>query len=227
VLDHGNGHRTRYLHLNAPPLPGSGDPVTRGQLIGHEGNSGNSIAPHLHFETRHAATTFTCGKDGTAVDPYVPSTYLWTTNPPSYAGSGSGAIRNMLTNASLETGAASPWAGWEPPPTTNLAPSCNWTPSQIRYVSWDGIPEAWPMPQIYRNDGGNAAQWQYVNNAGSPMGFTGTLSQWQACIDVPDPTCPTLDNLPGAAWNNLWVALNSQVPSSLLFGSDITHQQPY
>ncbi len=85
VIDHGNGHRTRYLHLNSQALPGTGQPLGRGHLIGYEGSTGVSSGPHLHFETRHDATTFTCGKDGTAVDPYgvvTPGTYLWTSNPP-------------------------------------------------------------------------------------------------------------------------------------------------
>lgn len=84
VLDHGNGHRTRYLHLNTAPLPANGQFVARGEVVGYEGTTGASTGPHLHFETRHGATTFTCGKDGTAVDPYGGSTYMWTANPPSY-----------------------------------------------------------------------------------------------------------------------------------------------
>jgi len=91
VIDHGNGHRTRYLHLNAPGLPPqwpSTSSVARGEILGYEGSTGYTDPPgfnHLHFETRHGATTFTCGKDGTAVDPYATSTYMWQDNPPNHA----------------------------------------------------------------------------------------------------------------------------------------------
>lgn len=83
VLDHGSGHRTRYLHFEAAPLPAAGALVATGRTIGFEGTTGNSSDEHLHFETRHGATTFTCGSDGTAVNPYSGSTYMWVTNPPS------------------------------------------------------------------------------------------------------------------------------------------------
>lgn len=51
IEDLGNGNYALYAHL----APGSvtvhtGDTVTRGQIIGEVGNSGNSIAPHLHFQ---------------------------------------------------------------------------------------------------------------------------------------------------------------------------------
>jgi hypothetical protein len=109
VIDHGNGHRTRYLHLNTQPIPSDGTQVARGQVIGYEGSTGYTEPPgfvHLHFETRHGATTFTCGFDGTAVDPYSGSTYMWRTNPPSYP-----PTRNLLRNASFEKNTTSPWIG--------------------------------------------------------------------------------------------------------------------
>lgn len=87
VLDHGNGHRTRYLHLSAPALPADGEQVGRGSTIGYEGSTGYTYPPgfnHLHFETRHGATTFTCGTgstEGTPVDPYASSTYMWRSSP--------------------------------------------------------------------------------------------------------------------------------------------------
>jgi hypothetical protein len=88
VIDHGNGHRTRYIHMEAPALPNNGQLVARGQPIGYEGNLGHTDPPgfyQLHFETRHGANTFTCNKDGTAVNPYHPSSYMWMENPPGGA----------------------------------------------------------------------------------------------------------------------------------------------
>ncbi len=57
VLDLGNGNYVLYAHL----IPGSlavkvGDQVNAGDVIGKVGNSGNSIAPHLHFHVMDSAS---------------------------------------------------------------------------------------------------------------------------------------------------------------------------
>ncbi len=49
VLDHGNGWRTYYAHLNTITV-GCGDWVSRGNTVGLMGSTGNSTGPHLHFE---------------------------------------------------------------------------------------------------------------------------------------------------------------------------------
>ncbi len=80
-IDHGNGWQTRYIHLNndtqntdgsysddgkgwgiAPGIV-DGSVVTKGQVIGWVGDSGNAEAgaSHLHFELR---------QNGVAIDPY-------------------------------------------------------------------------------------------------------------------------------------------------------------
>ncbi|MFZ1887534.1 MAG: M23 family metallopeptidase [Candidatus Binataceae bacterium] len=51
ILDLGGGNYAMYAHMQ----PGSvrvavGDNVTRGQVLGLVGNSGNTLAPHLHFQ---------------------------------------------------------------------------------------------------------------------------------------------------------------------------------
>lgn len=57
LQDLGNGHYAMYAHLQ----PGSlrvkpGEKVRRGQVLGLLGNSGNSTAPHLHFQVMDACS---------------------------------------------------------------------------------------------------------------------------------------------------------------------------
>jgi murein DD-endopeptidase MepM/ murein hydrolase activator NlpD len=80
VMDHGSGHRSRYLHLSSRTA-GNGQVVERGAVIGYEGNSGTT-AYHLHFETRHNGTSGSNCCSGTPFDPY----YGWKTVPPSMRG---------------------------------------------------------------------------------------------------------------------------------------------
>lgn len=49
VVDHGYGYQTSYSHLqDFTVIPGQ--KVSRGQCIGHVGNTGTSTSPHLHYE---------------------------------------------------------------------------------------------------------------------------------------------------------------------------------
>lgn len=48
-IDHGNGYVTRYAHL-ADVEARKGRKIRRGSRIGYVGVSGNSFAPHLHYE---------------------------------------------------------------------------------------------------------------------------------------------------------------------------------
>ena len=58
-IDHGFGYVTLYAHLSKFNVR-RGQEVKRGDVIGFVGNTGRSVAPHLHYEIR---------KDGVAVNP--------------------------------------------------------------------------------------------------------------------------------------------------------------
>ena len=59
VIDHGNGYKTVYAHLEKFTVK-KGQDVKRGEMIGRVGSSGLSTAPHLHYEVH---------KNGKPVDP--------------------------------------------------------------------------------------------------------------------------------------------------------------
>jgi hypothetical protein len=64
-IDHGRRWETQYLHLLEPPMVAEGDEVTRGQQIGKVGSTGNSGAPHLHYEQRRQWSKVETWFDGT------------------------------------------------------------------------------------------------------------------------------------------------------------------
>ncbi len=52
VIDHRNGYTTSYSHLQSVKVK-RGHRVQRGEIIALSGNSGLSLAPHLHYEVRY------------------------------------------------------------------------------------------------------------------------------------------------------------------------------
>ena len=52
IIDHGNGYETEYRHLSKINVH-KGQNVRRGDIIALSGNTGLSLAPHLHYEIRH------------------------------------------------------------------------------------------------------------------------------------------------------------------------------
>ena len=58
-INHGYGYKTLYAHMSKSIVK-QGQKVKRGELIGYVGNTGTSVAPHLHYEVI---------KNGKKIDP--------------------------------------------------------------------------------------------------------------------------------------------------------------
>ena len=52
IVSHGGGYATLYAHQRQVPIVKEGDTVSKGQIIGYVGSTGNSTGNHLHFELR-------------------------------------------------------------------------------------------------------------------------------------------------------------------------------
>jgi murein DD-endopeptidase MepM/ murein hydrolase activator NlpD len=51
IIDHGFGYTSTYGHLDSFAVR-NGQKVSRGDVIGYVGNTGLSVAPHLHYEVK-------------------------------------------------------------------------------------------------------------------------------------------------------------------------------
>jgi len=67
-IHHDGGLDTRYCHMSFAPLVQLGDKVKVGQTVGYVGSSGNSSAPHLHFEVHEVGKSGGATNDN-AIDP--------------------------------------------------------------------------------------------------------------------------------------------------------------
>ncbi|QXG07820.1 hypothetical protein [Curtobacterium phage Reje] len=50
-INHAGGFQTRYFHMVTTPKVATGAKVTKGQILGNVGSTGNSTGAHLHWET--------------------------------------------------------------------------------------------------------------------------------------------------------------------------------
>ena len=83
MIDHGNGYRTAYWHMD-PIQVNEGDIVSQGQQIGLSGNIGKSSGPHLHFGLRLVSGNKPVDPYGwwnTSVsDPWGDSNWMWASD---------------------------------------------------------------------------------------------------------------------------------------------------
>lgn len=75
-----NGLATRYLHLNEPALVNIGDRVTRFQLVGYEGRTGQATGIHLHLEMKNLYGTITWRNTNVKSDYIDPAEWMGIPN---------------------------------------------------------------------------------------------------------------------------------------------------
>lgn len=87
VIDHGNGYRTLYWHLNEISVT-LGQQLNAGDQVGIVGATGCAIGPHLHFQTQYLGrNTDPYGWCSTEPDPWASyavgtsSRWLWKDRP--------------------------------------------------------------------------------------------------------------------------------------------------
>ena len=51
IVDHSKGFTTLYAHMDSIEVR-VGERINQGKVLGHEGSTGYSTGPHLHFEVR-------------------------------------------------------------------------------------------------------------------------------------------------------------------------------
>lgn len=109
-IDHGNGFQTRYLHLAYGTVNVNvGDRVSKGQILGFMGNTGNAFGAHLHFEVL---------KDGNRINPteYLDKDFPRSNNVNVYY-----RVKTIKHGWLPEVKNLDDYAGWENSPITDIA----------------------------------------------------------------------------------------------------------
>jgi hypothetical protein len=109
------------------------------------------------------------------------------------------------------------------------AGSCNngWTQNNVWQVAY-GNRSALALPEIYRDDGTNGAQWQYISKSQGWIGFSGSVTQYQACAVNPSScyagTSSATDTVQSQGWAVFWSLLNADpaTATSLTWSTDFT-----
>ena len=68
-IAHPEGVYALYAHMSSNVVVGSGEGVSKGQVIGYMGSSGSSSACHLHFSTFYGGTQYGAYGGGSSFDP--------------------------------------------------------------------------------------------------------------------------------------------------------------
>jgi murein DD-endopeptidase MepM/ murein hydrolase activator NlpD/GH25 family lysozyme M1 (1,4-beta-N-acetylmuramidase) len=205
------GYQTQYQHLSQV-LVTPGVNVTRGQLIGKSGNTGNSTGAHLHFEVKKhiSGTTWVAvdpyGWTGSGVDPYVAngnpaSVNLWQVQtqqilPPMI----SSIVPAILTSSSNNQLIKVMGSNFQPPPSSSHLIFTD--PSGHIYPSSVHPPREGPI---------TATEFDYQFNDG------GTPGTWTVSFQNPD----------GAQSNVLSFEVMPTIPpvAATLLGLDVSHYQ--
>ena len=92
-----------------------------------------------------------------------------------------------------------------------------WTRDQVWYAVYGTAP-AWPLPEIYLENGVNAQQWALLSlyskvYKGYTFEFVGVITQMQACTQAPGQ-CTGVNNSPAAGWTQLYNELNSDAQTA-------------
>ena len=104
-------------------------------------------------------------------------------------------------------------------PNSNPTLVNGWTMFLAHYTAWRVAP-AWPIPEIYLNNGVHAKQWAYLSKWGVDHGypkmvFLSAMTQLQACGGIDKSDCLTTDNTPQEAWYQLYNEVNFWPSTSL------------
>ena len=75
IINHGGGYSTLYAHMRTLPVVSEGEMVTKGQVIGYVGTTGDSTGNHLHFELRIGSGL------GDSLSLYPGMTFYWDGYP--------------------------------------------------------------------------------------------------------------------------------------------------